>query len=62
MQQVNALREKAKVLREIAARSTDHRAIHEKLLALADQCEELAESLSETLSMAIDKLPPPNSN
>jgi hypothetical protein len=63
MQQIKGLREHAKRLREVAARSTGFPGIRLKLLALADQCDELAKSLNETLpASAGDKPSPPKSN
>jgi hypothetical protein len=50
MQTVNMLREQAKVLRDIAARSTNGYGIRDKLLALAEQCEELAERREKALA------------
>lgn len=50
MERANMLREQAKILRNIAARSTQLYGTYAKLLALAHQCDELAETLAETLS------------
>jgi hypothetical protein len=50
MERIEMLREQAKILRNIAARSTQLYGIYAKLLALAHQCDELAETLAETLS------------
>jgi hypothetical protein len=52
MERVKELWEQAKMLRAIAARSRDYPAIYEQALALAQQCDELADSLSEDLSTA----------
>ena len=45
----NMLREQANVLRDLAARSNGH-GIKDKLLALADQCEELAVGREQALA------------
>jgi hypothetical protein len=50
MRQVNMLREQAKLLRDLAARSTNGYGIRDKLLALAEQCEELANGREQGLA------------
>jgi hypothetical protein len=52
MRRVTMLREQARLLRDMAARSTGHPEIYERLLALALQCDTLAEAVGETLSRA----------
>jgi CHAD domain-containing protein len=49
MERVHALRGQAKILRDLAERTTDH-SIIAKLLAMAQETERLADSLGETLS------------
>lgn len=49
MERVQALREQARQLRELAARSSAYPEIAERMRALARQCEELADSLSESV-------------
>jgi uncharacterized protein DUF6381 len=44
MERVNSLREQARKLREIAARSTSYPEIRRRLVDLAEQCEQLADS------------------
>ena len=52
MHRVTMLREQALLLRDMATRSTGHPEIYERLLALAQQCDTLAEAVGETLSPA----------
>jgi hypothetical protein len=47
MERAISLREQARKLRDIAARSTQHPEIHRRLLALAEQCEQLADSFGD---------------
>jgi len=50
MHRVTMLREQARLLCDMAVRSTGHPEIYERLLALAQQCDTLAEAVGETLS------------
>jgi len=43
MRELEMLREQARVLRDLAARSTNSYGIKDQLLALAKRCEELAD-------------------
>jgi hypothetical protein len=52
MHRVTMLREQARLLRDMAARSSGHAEIYERLLALARQCDTLAEAVGETLLRA----------
>jgi uncharacterized protein with PhoU and TrkA domain len=49
MDRVEALREQARQLRELAARSSADPEIVSRMHALARQCDELAESLGDTV-------------
>jgi hypothetical protein len=51
MERINTLRQQAAQLRSIAA-GTNHPDLVERMLGLAQQCEDLADSLAETLRMA----------
>ena len=51
MRELNMLREQARVLRDLAARSTNVYGMKEKLLALAKQCEELADGREKALNI-----------
>lgn len=57
MERVSMLRDQARLLRDIATRSTEHRELYLKLLAIAAECDQLAESFAETLAPA-DAAPP----
>ena len=50
MRELEMLREQARVLRELAARSTNSYGIKEKLLALAQECERLADGREKALT------------
>lgn len=50
MERVTVLREQAKLMRDLAAKSTDHASIRKRLVALAEQCEQLATGVTELLS------------
>jgi hypothetical protein len=52
MHRATMLREQAEFLRDMAAGSTADPEIHKRLLALARQCERLAEELGEPPSRA----------
>jgi len=56
MHRATMLREQAELLRDMAARSTADPEIHERLLALARQCERLAEEFGEAPSRAAGPL------
>ena len=49
MRELNMLREQARVLRDLAARSSNSYGIKDKLLTLAKQCEELADGREKAL-------------
>jgi len=50
MRELNMLHEQARVLRDLAARSTNSYGMKDKLLALARQCEEFAEGREKALA------------
>ena len=50
MQQLNALREQATMLRDLAARTINRHRTRATLLALAKQCDELADTREELLA------------
>ena len=51
MRELEMLREQARVLRELAARSTNSYGMKDRLLALAKECDELADTREKALGI-----------
>jgi hypothetical protein len=52
VKRVSMLRDQARLLRDVAAKSSEHPELYLKLLAIAAECDRLAESFAETLGPA----------
>ena len=56
MRELEMLREQARVLRDLAARSTNSYGMKDKFLALAQQCEEFAEGRQKALGTSYTEI------